>query len=194
MLVDGVRAQAYQLNASLCELRLELRKCAQLGRADWGEVFGMREENDPSIAWRKSTSIFWEPHARDCAPMNSWKLILPFVVSASKLGATVPRRSGSGRSDIFYRFARVSRLDALLLRLLIWSRLSSKKVRACDSCSSSIVSPSRNFAITHPHLPRGKLLPLAPFGIDLASTDPSMFLNAIADRRGRGIRKMSSQA
>lgn len=33
-------------------------------------------------------------------PMYSWKLTLPFVVSASKLGVTVPRRRGSGRSAI----------------------------------------------------------------------------------------------
>ena len=48
--VDGVGAQADQLDVALGEFGLEFREGAQLGRADRGVVFGVREENDPGIA------------------------------------------------------------------------------------------------------------------------------------------------
>ena len=48
--VDGVGAQTDQLDVALCEFGLEFREGAQLGRADGGVVFRVREENGPGIA------------------------------------------------------------------------------------------------------------------------------------------------
>lgn len=47
---DGVCGQTDQLDASLCELGLELCESAQLGGTDWSVVLGMGEENSPLIA------------------------------------------------------------------------------------------------------------------------------------------------
>ena len=48
--VDGVGTQADQLDVALREFGLELREGAQLGRADRGVVFRVREEDDPGVA------------------------------------------------------------------------------------------------------------------------------------------------
>ena len=48
--VDGVGAQADQLDVALCEFGLEFREGAQLGGADGGVIFRVREENGPGIA------------------------------------------------------------------------------------------------------------------------------------------------
>lgn len=50
MAVDGVGRQSNQLDASFCELGLQFRKCAQLGRANGGEVLRVAEEDDPVVA------------------------------------------------------------------------------------------------------------------------------------------------
>lgn len=48
--VDGVGAQADQLDVALGEFGLEFREGAQLGGADGGVIFRVREENDPGVA------------------------------------------------------------------------------------------------------------------------------------------------
>lgn len=48
--VDGVGAQAQQLDAALLELGLEAGHLAQLGGADRGVVLGVREEDNPVLA------------------------------------------------------------------------------------------------------------------------------------------------
>ena len=48
--VDGVGAQADQLDVALCEFGLEFCEGAQLGGADGGVIFRVREENGPGIA------------------------------------------------------------------------------------------------------------------------------------------------
>lgn len=50
MAVDGVGAQAQQLDATLLELGLKAGHLAQLGGADGGVVLRMREENNPVVA------------------------------------------------------------------------------------------------------------------------------------------------
>ncbi len=47
---ERVGGQADQLNATLSKLGLQLSKGAELGSADGGVVFGVREENDPVAA------------------------------------------------------------------------------------------------------------------------------------------------
>jgi hypothetical protein len=49
MALNGVCRKADQLSSTLREFGLELRKRAQLGRAYWGVVFGMREQDDPAV-------------------------------------------------------------------------------------------------------------------------------------------------
>lgn len=46
----SIGGQTDQLDASLGELGLELGKGAKLGGADGGEVFRVREENNPTVA------------------------------------------------------------------------------------------------------------------------------------------------
>jgi len=48
--VDGIGAEADELDVALGELRLELGEGAELGGADGGVVFGVGEENDPGAA------------------------------------------------------------------------------------------------------------------------------------------------
>jgi hypothetical protein len=65
----GIDRQADHLDVAPVELRLELGHIAEFGGADRGEVLG----------WENSTA-----HA---SPIQSWNLIRPWVVSASKSGA-----------------------------------------------------------------------------------------------------------
>lgn len=44
-----VSGQTNQLDASFGEFGFELRECAELGRANWGIIFGMREQDGPVI-------------------------------------------------------------------------------------------------------------------------------------------------
>ena len=67
--VDG---EADDLHAALVELGLGVGHVAELGRADRREVLRVREEHRPE------------------SPIQSWKLIRPSVVSASKSGAVSP--------------------------------------------------------------------------------------------------------
>ena len=48
--LDGVGAQADELDAAFCEFGLELCEGAELGRAHGGVVFWVREEDDPFVA------------------------------------------------------------------------------------------------------------------------------------------------
>jgi len=48
--VDGVGAEADELDVALCELGLKLSEGAELGGADGGVVFGVGEEDDPGGA------------------------------------------------------------------------------------------------------------------------------------------------
>jgi len=48
--LDGVGGQTDQLDATLGELRLKLCESAELGGADGGVIFRVREENDPFVA------------------------------------------------------------------------------------------------------------------------------------------------
>lgn len=48
--VDGIGAEADELDVALGELGLELGEGAELGGADGGVVFGVGEENDPGAA------------------------------------------------------------------------------------------------------------------------------------------------
>src|SRR3954447_12188869 len=50
MLVDRVDRQAYDLDAALVELRLDLGHVAELGGADGGEILWMREQHSPFVA------------------------------------------------------------------------------------------------------------------------------------------------
>lgn len=48
--VDGVGGQADELGVALCEFGLEAGEGAELGGADGGVVFRVREEDDPGVA------------------------------------------------------------------------------------------------------------------------------------------------
>ena len=50
MALDRVGAQTDELDSTLGELWLELRKGSQLGRADRRVVLGVREKDNPAIA------------------------------------------------------------------------------------------------------------------------------------------------
>jgi hypothetical protein len=50
MAVDCVCGETDQLDPSSCKFWLELCESAQLGRADWGEIFGVGKQNDPIVA------------------------------------------------------------------------------------------------------------------------------------------------
>jgi len=50
MAVNGVCGQSDQFDASSCEFWLQLCECSQLSCANWCEVFGVGEEDDPFIA------------------------------------------------------------------------------------------------------------------------------------------------
>lgn len=93
----SIGGQTDQLDASLGELGLELGKGAKLGGADGGEVFRVREENNPTVA------------------TNSWKSMGPLVVSAWKLGAIEPRRR---------LHQRVSRMDSLKAQYKYFRKLT----------------------------------------------------------------------
>ena len=50
VLVDGIDAEADDLDVPLVELGFQLRHVAELGRADGGEILRMREEHCPGVA------------------------------------------------------------------------------------------------------------------------------------------------
>src|SRR6266545_6894431 len=50
MPVDGIDAQAHQLDAALVEFRLQLRESAEFGRANRREILRVREQKRPAIA------------------------------------------------------------------------------------------------------------------------------------------------
>jgi hypothetical protein len=47
--VNGVRGQTDQLDSSSCKFRLEFGECSEFRCADWGEIFGMREQHNPLV-------------------------------------------------------------------------------------------------------------------------------------------------
>jgi hypothetical protein len=49
MRLDGVSRETDQLDSTLSELRLELGESTELGGADWGVIFWMREEDNPLV-------------------------------------------------------------------------------------------------------------------------------------------------
>src|SRR6185295_18955169 len=48
--VDGIDAQAHQLDAALVEFRLQLCESAEFGGTNRREILGMREQKGPAIA------------------------------------------------------------------------------------------------------------------------------------------------
>ena len=93
MAVDCVCAQTDELGVPLCELRLELCEGAELGGADGSVVFGVGKEDDPADNVSDEAVCTRCFGAYQLSPMKSWNLIGPLVVSASKSGAVLPRRS-----------------------------------------------------------------------------------------------------
>ncbi len=93
MALNRIRAQTDELDIPLREFRLELRECAEFGRADGGVVFWVREEDAPALA-DEVVEVY------RCRNVISLRLrdglyplyLRPFVVSASKFGAVYPRR------------------------------------------------------------------------------------------------------
>jgi hypothetical protein len=49
--LDGVGRETDQLDSTLGELRLELGESTELGGADWGVIFWMREEDNPLVTY-----------------------------------------------------------------------------------------------------------------------------------------------
>lgn len=103
MALNSVGAQTDELDVALGELGLELREGTQLGGADRGVVLRVGEQDDPLVA-NEVVELDWATRLLSacCLPGISHRhecWTYPAVVSASKSGATVPRRRGAGRSS-----------------------------------------------------------------------------------------------
>jgi hypothetical protein len=101
MALNCVRAQANELDTALCELRLKFCECAELGGADGGVVFGVGEEDDPAVADEvvevnlNNNTRNQSVNVESVGGCRIARLTGPVVVSASKFGATEPRRRGA---------------------------------------------------------------------------------------------------
>jgi hypothetical protein len=151
--VDGVGRETNELDTTLGELGLELSEGTELGGADGGVVLGVREQNHPLISnelvevdGTGGVSVSEAQHKVHDRLQSTY----PLVVSASKFGATLPRRRGSGLWDI------------LSVYVCVWRRIRKERV-ACKRTTEGDLEDSWKSRIIN----GGALTPqgpeLAPF-------------------------------
>lgn len=93
VLLEAIGRDTDHLDVASCEIRGTASNFSELGGADWGKVSWMGEQNCLEIVGSLG-------HLRPLkvkiltqeSPIQSWNLMGPAVVSASKSGAMSPRR------------------------------------------------------------------------------------------------------
>ena len=92
MRVEAVGRQADDLDTAVGEVGLTARDLSELSRANRGEVIRVRKED--RLQKTSVRGLLWRRRAQRTqeSPIQSWNLIFPAVVSASKSGAVLPRR------------------------------------------------------------------------------------------------------
>jgi len=106
MTLNRVGRKANEFRAPLGELGLELRESTELRGADGCVVFWVGEQDDPFVANELYSPVSFTRHAplyQNADRDGPWKSMLPWVVSAWKLGAMLPSRRGSARRSAILR-------------------------------------------------------------------------------------------